>query len=172
MLSWLAFRSLPALGFLPSSPASLVQFPLQVCATLPGHSGLVNCKLTSYPFLHILSGWSPSCPQLQFFYLFIYLLYSRFLLIIYFIYISEYMSIPIYQFTPQPRFPTLVSIRLFTISVSLFLSCKLVHLYYFSRFHIYALICNICFSLSDLLHSVWQSLDPSTPLQMTKFHSF
>ena len=28
----------------------------------------------------------------------------------------------------------------------------------FFRFHIYALIYNICFSLSDLLHSVWQSL--------------
>ena len=29
-----------------------------------------------------------------------------------------------------------------------------VHLYHFSRFHIYALIYHICFSLSDLLHSV------------------
>ena len=27
------------------------------------------------------------------------------------------------------------------------------HLYHFSRFHIYALIYDICFSLSDLLHS-------------------
>ena len=35
-----------------------------------------------------------------------------------------------------------------------FLPCKLVHLYNFSRFHIYALIFDICFSLSDLLHSV------------------
>ena len=31
---------------------------------------------------------------------------------------------------------------------------KQVHLYHFSRFHIYASICNICFSPSDLLHSV------------------
>ena len=30
----------------------------------------------------------------------------------------------------------------------------------------------ICFSLSDLLHSVWQSQDPSTSLQITQFHSF
>ena len=29
--------------------------------------------------------------------------------------------------------------------------------YHFSRFHIYVLIHDICFSLSDLLHSVWQS---------------
>ena len=86
---------------------------------------------------------------------FIYLfLYSRFLLIIHFIHISVYMSIPISQVTPSPSFPPLVSIHLFSTSVSLFLPCKLVHLYHFSRFHIYAFIYNICFSLSDLLHSV------------------
>ena len=37
---------------------------------------------------------------------------------------------------------------------------------------IYALIHDICFSLSDLLHPVRQSLGPSTPLQMAQFHSF
>ena len=31
---------------------------------------------------------------------------------------------------------------------------------------------DICFSLSDLLHSVWHSLGPSTSLQMTQFRSF
>ena len=108
---------------------------------------------------------------------FIYLLYSRLLSVIYFIHISVYMSIPISQFIspppPHPRdFPPLVSIHLFSASVSQFLPCKLVHLYHFSRFHIYSLIYDICFSLSDLLHSVWQSLDPSTYLQMTKFCSF
>ena len=107
---------------------------------------------------------------------YIYFLYSRFLLI-YFIHISVYTSIPISQFIPPPphhprHFPPLVSIRLFSTSVSLFLPCKPVHLYHFSRFHIYALIYNTCFSLSDLLHSVWQSLDPSTSLQMTQFRSF
>ena len=54
----------------------------------------------------------------------------------------------------------------------LFLSCKLVHLYHFSKFHIYALIYDICFSPSDLLHSVSQSLDPYMSLQMTQFCSF
>ena len=86
------------------------------------------------------------------------------------------MSIAISQFiTPPPpplHFPPLVSIRLFSTSVSLFLPCKLVHLYHFSRFYIYALIYDVCFSLSDLLHSVWQSLDPSTSQQMTQFRSF
>ena len=98
---------------------------------------------------------------------------SRFLLVIYFIHISVYTSVPISQFiTPHNHFPTLVSIRLFSASVSQFLPCKSVHLYHFSRFHIYTLIYDICFSLSDLLHSVWQSLDPSTCLQMTQFRSF
>ena len=106
--------------------------------------------------------------------LFIFL-YSRFLLVIYFIHISVYMSIPVSQFIPPPppcHFPPLVSIHLFSTFVSLFLPCKLVYLYHFSRFHMYVLIYDICFSLSDLLHSVWQSLDPSTSLQMTQFHSF
>ena len=48
-----------------------------------------------------------------------------------------------------PCFSPLVSINLLSTSVSLFLPCKLVHLYHFSRFHIHALIHNICFSLSD-----------------------
>ena len=60
----------------------------------------------------------------------------------------------------------------FSMSVSVFLPCKPVHLYHFSRFHIYVLIYDICFSLSDLLHSVWQTLGPSTSLQMTQFCSF
>ena len=110
-------------------------------------------------------------------FIFFIFLYSRFLLVINFIYIGEYMSIPISQFItpppPPPRlFPPLVSICLFSTSVSLFLPCKPVHLYHFSRFHVYALIYSICFSLSDLLHSVWQSLDSSTFLQMTQFRSF
>ena len=105
-----------------------------------------------------------------------FFLYSRFLLVINFIHISVYMSIPVTQFItpppPPPRgFPPLVSIRMFSTSVSQFLPCKLVHLYHFSRFHIYALIYDICFSLSDLFHSVWQSLDLSTSLLMTQFCS-
>ena len=57
---------------------------------------------------------------------FIYILYNRFLLVINFIHISVYMSIPISQFITPPapspcRFPPLVSIRLFSTSVSQFL---------------------------------------------------
>ena len=42
----------------------------------------------------------------------------------------------------------------------------------FSRFHLYAFICSISFSLSDFLHSVWQTLGSCTLLQMTQFSSF
>ena len=50
------------------------------------------------------------------------------------------MSTPISQFIPPP-FPLLVSIP----SVSVFLLCKWVPLDHFSRFHVYPLICSICF---------------------------
>ena len=39
-------------------------------------------------------------------------------------------------------------------SVPLFLLCRWVHQCHFSRFHLYVLIYDICFSLFDLLHSV------------------
>ena len=111
------------------------------------------------------------------FYFIYFFLHSRFLLVTCFIHISVYMSIPISQFIPpppHPHFPTFMSICLFSTSAlqTSFLPCKPVHLYHFSRFHIYALIYNICFSLSDLFHSLWQSLGPSTSLQMTQFRSF
>ena len=67
--------------------------------------------------------------------------------------------------------PLLVCMCLFSGSVSLFLFCRQDHLYHFSRFHIYALIYDICFALSDLFHSVWQFLGPPTSLQMTQFCS-
>ena len=78
---------------------------------------------------------------LFFFFWILLFLYSRFLLAIYFIHISVYMSIPISQFITAPHthpspLPPLVSIRLFSTSVSQFLPCKPVHLYHFSRFHI------------------------------------
>ena len=59
-----------------------------------------------------------------------------------------------------------------SFSVSPFPPCRWVHQCHLSRFHIYVLIYSICFSLSDLLHSVWRSLGPSTSLQITRFHSF
>ena len=69
---------------------------------------------------------------------------------------------------PTLSFPYLVSTSLFCTSVSLFLSCKWVHQYHFSRFRMYVLICDICFSLSNLLHSTWQTLGSSN-LTITEF---
>ena len=112
-------------------------------------------------------------PNFCFEFYFIFL-YSRFLLIIHFIHISVYMSIPISQFIAPPpppcHIPPLVSILLFSTYVSLFLPCKLVHLYHFSRFHIYALIYDICFSLSEKT-SLCMTVSRSMSLQMTQFRS-
>ena len=41
-----------------------------------------------------------------------------------------------------------------------------------NKYHIYALAYGICFSLSDLIHSVSQTLSQSTSLQITQFHFF
>ena len=64
---------------------------------------------------------------------------------------SLYKLVSISQFIPtfpthRPHPPsTLPGVRLFAMSVSLFLLCRYVHLYCFSRFHIYALINNVIF---------------------------
>ena len=84
-------------------------------------------------------------------------LYSRSYLVIYFIHSihSVYISTSISQFIPSPH-PALISICLFSISLSLFLLCKKVHQSHFSGSHIFVLIHSICFSF--WLHSVWESL--------------
>ena len=81
------------------------------------------------------------------------------------------ISVLLCPFVPVSPSPTL-STSPFSISTSPFLPCKQVHQYHFSSFHLYALLYDISFSLSDLLHSVWQPLDPSTSLQITQSHSF
>ena len=64
-----------------------------------------------------------------------------------------YMSVLPPQFVP-PSPSHSGSMCLFSTSVSLFLPWKSVRLYHFSRFRIYTLIYDTCFSLSDLFHSV------------------
>ena len=59
-------------------------------------------------------------------------LYSRFLLVICFLYSSVYVSISVSQFIPPFCFPLLVTISLFSTFVTLFLFCKYVHLHHFS----------------------------------------
>ena len=63
------------------------------------------------------------------------------------------MSISISQFIPPPLSPVGVHMFVLYVCVSI-LPCKLVHLYHFSRFHLDTLIYDICFTPSDLLHSV------------------
>ena len=83
-------------------------------------------------------------------------LYSSFLLAIYFIHGNVYMSVLLYQFFPF-SLPLLCSqvhslhLSLYSCSTNRFISTIFL---LFSRFHLYALIYDICFSLSDLLHSV------------------
>ena len=60
--------------------------------------------------------------------------------------------------------PTHVHTSIFFICLC---SCP-ANMYNFSTFHIYALI----YGIFLWLHSLWQSLNPSTSLQMTQFHSF
>ena len=77
---------------------------------------------------------------------------------------SVHTSIPIFKFVPPP----LLSINLFSPSVSIF-ALQIGPSIPF--FNIYLLIYDVCFSLSDLVHSVWQFPGPSTSLQMTLFCS-
>ena len=66
-------------------------------------------------------------------------MYSRFPLAIYFTHGSVFMPNLISQFIPpSPSSP--MSTRLFSMSVFLFLPCKWVHLYHFSRFHIWLFV--------------------------------
>jgi len=66
---------------------------------------------------------------------------------------SVYILMLLSSFVPLSPSPT-ISISPFSTSVSPFLPHKYVHQYHFSRFHIYVLIYDICFSLPDLVHSV------------------
>ena len=78
------------------------------------------------------------------------LLYSRALLTTYLTYSRVCVHPKLLLHPSPPRFP--FGIHMFSFSTSiLFLPCKEIHLYHFSRFHIYALIYEMYFSFSDLL---------------------
>ena len=66
---------------------------------------------------------------------------------------NAYVSILLFQFVPPSPLPTM-STSLLPMSASPLLPCKQVHQSPLSRFRIYALICDTCFSLSDMLQSV------------------
>ena len=54
----------------------------------------------------------------------------------------------------HPFLPPTLSTIPFSMSVSLRLPCRYTQWYHCFRFHVYALIYDVCFSLSYLLHSV------------------
>ena len=82
---------------------------------------------------------------------------------------AMYVSMFHSQLIPSSPFPTVTS--LFSMSRSLLLPCNKVLQCHFSRFHIYASIYDICFSLSDLLNCII-GLGSSTSLELTQTHSF
>ena len=99
---------------------------------------------------------------------------SCFPLAIYFTLGSVYVSVLLSHFVPAyssrspcPHVHTLL-ICLYSSPSPRFIRT----IFVFFRFHIYMLAYSICFSLSDLLHSVWQTLGPSTSLQITQFRFF
>ena len=95
-------------------------------------------------------------------------------LAIYFTSGSIYIVSATLSLRPSLPFALPVSLSPFSIrSASLFLSCpQVLQNHFFFRLHIYVLAYVICFSLSDIFHSVGQTLGPSTSLQITQFHFF
>ena len=70
------------------------------------------------------------------------------------------VSVLISQFSPPPPSPVFIFVVYACVSVP---SWRQVHLCHFSRFHMYpSMYKDVCFSFSDFLHSVWQTLGPST----------
>ena len=86
--------------------------------------------------------------------------YSKVPLAVYFTFGNVHVSMLPSQFVPPFPSPT-ASISLFSMSVSLSLSCNRFISTTFSSFRIYALIYDICFSLSDLLHLSTEDFDGS-----------
>ena len=81
------------------------------------------------------------------------------------------LSLPVYPSYPLPPLVTIISFLhpgLHFSFVNTFI-CT----YHFLKFHLIKEVSDdTCLSLSDLLHSAWQSLGPSMPLQMALFCSF
>ena len=92
-----------------------------------------------------------------------------FFLAIYFTFGSLHMSMLLSHFVPAYPSPSWCP-QLNSLLLNLY-SCPVPRRFrtFFFRFHIYVSAYSICFSLSDLLHSVWQTLGPSTLLQITQF---
>ena len=82
---------------------------------------------------------------------------------------SVYMSILPFQFIPPSPSPS-VSTNLFFICLYSCPANRFISTIFLDS--IYTLMYNICFSLSDILQTVWQTLGSSASLQMTQFYTF
>ena len=98
-------------------------------------------------------------------------------LAIYFRFGSVYKSMPLSHFIPAYPSPSPcpqvhpLCLHIYSCPVPRFFRTIFLFVCFF-RFHIYVITYVICFSLSDLLFSVGQSLGPSTSLQITQFRFF
>ena len=94
----------------------------------------------------------------------------------YFTFGSMYKSMPLSHFVPAYTCPSpcpqIHSLRLHLYSCPAPRFIRTIFSIFFFRFQLYVLGYGICFSLSHLLHSVWQILGPSTSLQITQFRFF
>ena len=133
---------------------------LQCCVGFCQTSASINRRYTRVPSLLNLPPASPpsSSPPSHPSYVVTehhaeHLCYSSFPFAICFTYGNVHISVLFSEFVP-PSFSPAVSMSLISMAESLFPPCKGVHQYQFSRFHIYALIYDICFSLFDLLLSI------------------
>ena len=99
---------------------------------------------------------------------------SCFPLAIYFTFHSVYMSMLLSHFVPAYPSPSpCPQVHFLHQCLYSCLAPRFIRtIFFFFRFHIYALAYGICFSLSDLLHSVWQTLGLSASLQITQFLFF
>ena len=95
---------------------------------------------------------------------------SCFPLAIYFTFATVYMSVVLSHFIPAYPPPRVLKSILY---ICVFIPVLTLWSWesFFLSFHTYVLACGICLSLSDLLHSIWQTLCPSTSLQISQFRS-
>ena len=82
-------------------------------------------------------------------------------------YACQYQSPNVFHATP-------VGIHVCSLHLFLYFcfANKIIYTIFLDSTYMHKIIYNICFSLSDLLHSLHWSLGPSTALQMAQFQSF
>ena len=92
----------------------------------------------------------------------------------YFTFGSVYMSMPISNFVPAYPSPSpCPQVHSLCLCLYSYPAPRFFRNFFFLDFiYIYILAYDICFSLSDLLHSVWQTLCLSTLLQIIQFCFF